>query len=61
MFHISIQHVSYASSYPPCFYPFHTTTPHTGEDAKRIGLVDEYGGAWRAIEIAKRLAKIPDK
>ena len=32
-----------------------------GEDAKRFGLVDEHGGVWRAIEIAKRLAKISDK
>lgn len=32
-----------------------------GKDAKRLGLVDEHGGVWRAIEMAKRLAKIPDK
>lgn len=32
-----------------------------GGDAKERGLVDVHGGVWRAVEVAKRLAKIPDK
>ncbi len=32
-----------------------------GQDAKARGLVDVHGGVWRAVEIAKRLAKIPDR
>lgn len=31
-----------------------------GEDARRLGLVDAEGGLWRALEVAKRMAKIPD-
>ena len=31
-----------------------------GEDARKLGLVDAEGGVWRAIEVAKRMAKIPD-
>jgi protease-4 len=31
----------------------------TGEQAKERGLVDEYGGLDRAVEVAKQLAKIP--
>src|SRR5207237_5564330 len=31
----------------------------TGQQGKDRGLVDEYGGLDRAIEIAKQLAKIP--
>ncbi len=32
-----------------------------GADARKIGLVDVEGGVWRAVEVAKKLAKIPDK
>lgn len=32
-----------------------------GTDAKERGLVDVHGGVWRAVEVAKRLAKIEDK
>ncbi|HEY7862173.1 MAG TPA: signal peptide peptidase SppA, partial [Thermoanaerobaculia bacterium] len=33
----------------------------SGEDAKRLGLVDEIGGLPRAIALARELAKIPEK
>ncbi|HTQ81096.1 MAG TPA: signal peptide peptidase SppA, partial [Thermoanaerobaculia bacterium] len=32
----------------------------TGEDAKRLGLVDELGGLDRAIELAQRAARLPE-
>jgi ClpP class serine protease len=32
-----------------------------GADGLELGLVDATGGAWRAVEIAKRLAKIKDR
>ena len=32
----------------------------TGYDAKEIGLIDTYGGIEKAIDIAKKLAKIKD-
>jgi protease-4 len=31
----------------------------TGAQAKEVGLVDEFGGLDRAVEVAKELAKIP--
>lgn len=32
-----------------------------GQDARKLGLVDAEGGVWRAIEVAKRMANIPDQ
>lgn len=32
-----------------------------GTDALERGLVDTHGGVWRAVEVAKKLAKIDDK